>query len=280
MFLKREDHKLKVKKALGTFVKFLLFFLVWSSGISLVFSVYEKPPVIAHNDAMLRLYWEAAPLAMVVVCTVLAAYIDKKKITVTITKRPLRDTVLGLVFGIGWISSVVLILISLGGLTFDSSSRVSALPIWSLALFLNAAMQELLIRGYLFSMVRRAYNSTVAVIATTVLFLALHGGAFEVGLVAVLNVLTMSIFVSLLLLWTEGLWAPIVAHYIWNMVAGVVVNGIMLADDYPSMIQVSLHGASLLTGNAAKIEGSIVTLGINLILVGVTLFMLRRKHQS
>ena len=104
-----------MKKALGTFVKFLLFFLVWSSGISLVFSVYEKPPVIAHNNAMLRLYWEAAPLAMVVVCTVLAiAYIDKKKFTVTITKRPLRDTALGLVFGIGWISSVVLFLISLG----------------------------------------------------------------------------------------------------------------------------------------------------------------------
>jgi len=284
MLPNREDYKAKAKKALVTFVKFLLFFLVWASGISFVFSVYEKPPVIAHNNAMLRLYWEAAPLAMVIVCTVLAiVYIDKRKITVTITKRPLWDTMLGIVFGIGWISSVVIILTLLGGLTFDGSSRVSALPIWGLALFLNAAMQELLVRGYLFSMVRRTYNSTVAVITTTMLFLALHGGAFDVGIVAVLNVITMSIFVSLLLLWTEGLWASIVAHYIWNMVAGVVMNGIVLVADYPNILQVSLHGVPLLTGHAAKIEGSIVTLGINLILVGVTgvtVFMLRRKYQS
>ena len=230
---------------------------------------------------MLRLYWEAAPLAMVVVCTVLAiAYIDKKKITVTITKRPIRDTALGLVFGIGWISSVVLILISLDALTFDSSSHVSALPIWGLALFLNAAMQELLVRGYLFSMVRHTYNSTVAVIVTTVLFVALHGGAFGVSVVAVFNVLTMSLFVSLLLLWTEGLWASIVAHYIWNMVAGIIMNGVVLAADYPSILQVSLHGTPLLTGDSAKIEGSIVTLGINLTLVAITVFMLRRKYQS
>ena len=276
----RKDYKLKVKKELGIFGKFFLFFLVWAFGVSLVFSVYEKPPMIAHNNAMLRLYWEAVPLAMVVLNTVLAiTYIDKKKISVTITKKPLRDTVLGLVIGIGWIFSVVLILVLLGCLTFDSSSRVSTLPIWGLALFLNVAMQELLIYGYLFSMVRHAYNSTVAIIATTVLFLMLHGGAFNVSVIAVLNVLTMSIFVSLLLLWTEGLWASIVAHYIWNIVAGVFMNGIMLATDYPSIIQVSLHGDSLLTGNSAKIEGSIVTLGINLILISVTIFMLHRKHQ-
>jgi len=276
-----ESYMVKAKKSLRTFARFVLFFLVWTAGISLVFSVYEKPPVIAHNHAMLRLYWEAAPLAMVMACTALAiAFLDKKKVAVTITKRPLRDTVLGLAFGVGWISSVVLILVLLGTLTFDSSSRVSALPIWALALFLNAAMQELLMRGYLFSMIRRAYNSTAAVIATTLLFLVLHGGAFEVGVVAVLNVLTMSIFVSLLLLWSEGLWASIVAHYIWNVVAGVVMNGIVLAADYPSMLQISLHGDSLFAGGTAKIEGSLVTLGVNLILVSMVLFMLRRKYQS
>ena len=129
-------------------------------------------------------------------------------------------------------------------------------------------------------MVRHVYNSTVAVIITTGLFVALHGGAFGVGVVAVLNVLIMSIFVSLLLLWTEGLWASIVAHYIWNMVAGILINGIVLASDYPSILQVSFHGASWLTGSTAKIEGSIITLGVNLILIGITIFMIRRKYQS
>ena len=267
-----------MKEAVKTFAKFLVFFLVWALGISLVFTVYEKPPIIANNHAMLRLYWEAVPLAMVVLCTALAVnYVEKKKITVIITKKPIRDTVLGIAFGTGWVAFVVVVLMVLGSLTFEGTSRVSALAVWGLALFLNTMMQELLVRGYLFSMVQHAYNSTVAVIATTILFLALHGGASGVSVVAVLNVLTMSVFVSLLLLWSEGLWASIVAHYIWNLMVGIVINGIVLAEDYPSIRQVSLQGTPLVTGGAAKIEGSIVVLGINLVLIGAILVMLRRK---
>jgi len=281
MLLSRKDHKSKVKEAIGVSAKSLLFFIVWVLGISFIFSVYEKPPAIANNNAILRLYWEAVPLVMVIVCTVLAInYVDKKRVVVTITKRPLRDTVIGFVFGIGWISSVILILMLFGSLTFGTSSRVSALPIWGLALLMNAAMQELLVRGYLFAMVRHVYSNTVAVIITTGLFMVLHGGAFGAGVIAVLNLLTMSIFVSLLLLWTEGLWASIVVHYIWNMVGGIAINGIVLAEDYPSILQVSFHGAGWLTGNAAKIEGSIITLGVNFILIGIAVFMIRRKHQS
>ena len=270
-----------MKKAAGTFGKFILFFIVWAAGISLVFSLYEKPPAIAHHSALLRLYWEATPLAMAIICTMLAVvYLERKKVIVTISKRPLRDTLLGLGFGIGWIASVTFILLSLGILTFDSAAHVSALPIWGVALFLNAAMEELLIRGYLFAMVRSAYNSAVAIIVTTTLFLALHGGAFDAGAIAVLNVITMSLFVSLLLLWTEGLWAVIVAHYVWNMIAGVIMNGISLPADYPSVLQISLHGSPWLSGGAAKIEGGVVTLGINLVLIGVTAFLLRHKRQS
>ena len=270
-----------MKKATGTFGKFILFFIVWAAGISLVFSLYEKPPAIAHHSALLRLYWEATPLAMAIICTMLAVvYLERKKVIVTISKRPLRDTLLGLGFGIGWIASVTFILLSLGILTFDSAAHVSALPIWGVALFLNAAMEELLIRGYLFAMVRSAYNSAVAIIVTTALFLALHGGAFDAGAIAILNVITMSLFVSLLLLWTEGLWTVIVAHYVWNMIAGVIMNGISLPADYPSVLQISLHGSPWLSGGAAKIEGGVVTLGINLVLIGVTAFLLRRKRQS
>jgi membrane protease YdiL (CAAX protease family) len=280
MFLSREGHKSKVKEAVRTFAKSLLFFTVWALGISLVFSAYEKPSAIAHNEAMLRLYWEAAPLAMIIICTALAIpYMDKNRISVTITKNPLRDTILGSAFGLGWVSSVIFTLVLLGSLTFGASARIWALPLWSLALLMNAAMQELLVRGYLFSMIRHTYNSTTAVIATTALFLALHGGAIGVSIVAVLNVLTMSIFVSLLLLWSEGLWASILAHFIWNLVAGIAINGIVLAGDYPNIRQISLHGSPLLAGGAAKIEGSIVTLGVNLMLTGVTVFMLRRKYQ-
>lgn len=245
-----------MKKAIGTSGKFILFFVVWAAGVSLVFSLYEKPPTITHQSALLRLYWEAAPLAMVIVCTVLAVtFLEKKKISVIITKRPFKDTLLGLAFGIGWIASVTLILLSLGILTFDSSTHVSALPIWGLALFLNAAMEELLIRGYLFSMVRSAYSSVAAVIVTTALFLALHGGAFDAGVIAILNVITMSLFVSLLLLWTEGLWAVIVAHYVWNMIAGVIMNGISLPADYPNVLQVSLHGPPLAHGRRSQNRG-------------------------
>ncbi|WP_243122859.1 CPBP family glutamic-type intramembrane protease [Haloimpatiens lingqiaonensis] len=115
---------------------------------------------------------------------------------------------------------------------------------------------------------------------STLIFTTLHGGAFEVGIIAVLNVLTMSIFVSLLLVYTNALIAPIIVHFIWNAVGCLYLGGVSLADDYPNLWNCTFTGSKLITGGIAKIEGSIIVLAMNIIMIIIVGVMISRGRFS
>ena len=148
--------------------------------------------------------------------------------------------------------------------------------VWIIAAFINVVMQEYLIRGYIFQIFKCSYNTIVAMIVSTLILTALHGGAFEVGIIAVLNVLTMSIFVSLLLIYTNALIAPIIVHFIWNAVGCLYLGGVSLAEDYPSLWNCTFTGNKLLTGGIAKIEGSVIVLTMNIIMIIIVGVMIYR----
>ena len=138
-------------------------------------------------------------------------------------------------------------------------------------------MQNYLVRGYLFALFREKYNTITAVIITTVLFTAMHGGAFEAGVVAVLNVVTMSVFVSLLLIYTESIITPIIVHFIWNSIGRLIFGVVSMADDYPNLWDSNLSGNNLISGGVFKIEGSIVVFAINIILIAIMLYLLKKR---
>lgn len=133
--------------------------------------------------------------------------------------------------------------------------------------FINSVMQEVLVRGYLYQMIKNNYNIVVAVLISTGLFTFAHGGAFEAGILPVLNVITMSLFVTAVLEYTESLVAPIVIHFLWNGVGAIILGGVSLAEDYPHLFNMVISGNSILSGGSCKIEGSIVVLFMNLILM-------------
>ena len=102
-----------------------------------------------------------------------------------------------------------------------------------------------------------------ATIVTTGIFTMLHGGAVEAGIIPVLNVLTMSVFMTVLLEWTTSIWAPIMAHYLWNAVGSLVFNVVLLADDYPHIFTAVFLGNDIISGGVCRIEGSIWVLIVN-----------------
>ena len=140
-------------------------------------------------------------------------------------------------------------------------------------------MQELLVRRYLYQLWEQKYSILSATFVTTILFVLIHGGAFEAGIIAILNVITMSIFITLLLEYTGTIVAPIIAHFIWNTVGAIILGGVSLASDYPTLLNLKFEGNLLLTGGTYKIEGSIVVLVINFILI-LVLFSLNKASFS
>jgi membrane protease YdiL (CAAX protease family) len=238
----------------------------------------SEPAFLGDNSALLRLWWELIPLTGVLIVTVIFVFaIEKNKIKISLLNNQIRNTVLGLLLGCAWLGTVIAILTFMGVLSFGNKNNVAYLPIWFIAVFFNVTMQNYLFRGYLFSLFREKYSTVAAVTLTTILFTAMHGGAFEAGAVAVLNVATMSVFVSLLLIYTKSLLAPIIVHFIWNSIGRLIFGVVYMTEDYPSLWSSSLTGNKLISGGSFQMEGSIVVLIINLLLIALIAYILKKR---
>ena len=101
------------------------------------------------------------------------------------------------------------------------------------------------------------------------------GGFFEVGVIPVLNVITMCLFTTILYETERTLLAPIMVHAVWNIVGAIFFGCVNLAEDYPHMFTLISSQNILLSGGEYKIEASIIVTIINIILAA--LFFIKLK---
>ncbi len=81
--------------------------------------------------------------------------------------------------GLSWLGISVGILLFTGSARIEDTNHISMLWLWILSAFINTIMQEMLVRGYLYQMIKRNYNVVAATVVSTMLFTFAHGGAFE-----------------------------------------------------------------------------------------------------
>ena len=261
-----------MKKIALVSIKTLIFFVGWVICASVI-------PIPDTASAVIWRFWaELIPLLSIIVLTLIFLLIDKRKTQLHLTGKLVNNIILGCVTGSVWIGISVGILSIIGVVHIDGRNQISMLWLWMVSAFLNTVMQEMLVRGYLYQMLKSNYNTVAAVIVSTGLFTFAHGGAFEAGILPVLNVITMSLFVTAVLEYTDSLIAPIVIHFLWNGVGAIILGGVSLAEDYPHLFNMVISGNPILSGGSCKIEGSIIVLLMNLILmIG---FIIAKKEKN
>ncbi|SDC89902.1 hypothetical protein SAMN05421663_10521 [Terribacillus halophilus] len=261
-----------MQKLLTTILKTIIFFIGWAILISFT------PDIGTNNPAFLRLWWEFSPFAVVVLFSIFFVFIiEKGKIKIPIITSFFKNSLIGVVTGALWLGSVAAVLILTKTMNIQGHNQIDFIWIWILASLLNAAMQELLMRGYLYQLWKQKYNVAAATVLTTILFTAMHGGAFEAGMIPVLNVVSMSVFATILLEYTGTMIAPIIAHFIWNAIGAIIMGSVSLASDYPNLLNSSFQGIQMLSGGQYKMEGSIIVLVVNLILITCLLVVNKNK---
>ena len=264
---------LVIKKVVNTTLKTVLFFIGWAVLCAFI------PLLNTDNAAIWRLWAEITPLIAIIAFTFVFWHIEKKQINLCLLGNPAKGLSIGSIGGVAWLGCSVLILFLFSVIKFDGSNDVSMLPIWLLASIFNVVMQELLVRGYLYQMIKQKHNLIVATVVTTGIFTALHGGAFETGMIPVLNVATMSLLMTVVLEYTGSIIAPVIMHGIWNSVGAIIIGGVSLAEDYPHLLNVIFSGNSILSGGACKIEGSVIVLAVNILMIFVFI-LLRKKRKA
>jgi membrane protease YdiL (CAAX protease family) len=261
-----------MKKILFTIVKILLFFVGWAVLAGLI------PVPELSNAAVWRFLAELIPFLVIVIFTLVFWLLEKKRIKLHIYSSLIKNIIIGIITGIIWIGTATGILMLLGTMKITAYKPVPMLWLWMISVFINAAMQELLVRGYLYQLLKTDFNIIVATAVTTAIFTFLHGGAFEAGLIPVLNVLTMSLFMTTVLEYTQSLLAPSIIHFVWNFVGAIILGGVQLADDYPHLCITEFTGNIILSGGEPKIEGRIITLILNILLIIVFALLIRKKN--
>jgi membrane protease YdiL (CAAX protease family) len=127
----------------------------------------------------------------------------------------------------------------------------------ALFLFIPAALvEELMVRGYLLTVLRETMGKPGAVAITSVMFALLH--LFNPGptLISTATVALAGVFLATIRLVTNSLYAAWVAHLAWNLVQSVVfhapVSGLPLPTPGYRLVD---HGPAWLTGGAWGPEG-------------------------
>ncbi len=260
-----------MKKVILTIVKIVVFFMGWAILAGII-DVPSDEPVVW------RFFAELIPLIVMLLFTVIFYLIEKKEIRIPIFRHAGRGLLIGTIVGVIWIAIPAVLLIGTKHFVMQGKANVPYLGVWIVSAFLNVIMQELLVRGYIYQLLKTRYNLPAAVIVTTAIFTLLHGGAFEAGIIAVINVITMCLFTTALYEAEETLWAPIMAHAVWNIVAAIILGVDSLAEDYPSLYSMAPSGNALLSGGDYEISGSILVTVMNILLLLLFYMIYRRRN--
>ncbi len=262
---------MSLKKIMITIAECLCFFLGWAV-LSAVLPLSDS-----DNPAVWRLWAEVTPLLSIILFTFIFWMLEKKSICLYLFDNPVKGILTGIITGALWLGIPVVIMKLMDIIEFCGRNDIPFFSVWMLAVFLNVIMQELLVRGFLYQMLKQKYHIVVSIIVTTALFTLLHGGAFEAGVVPVLNVLTMSLLMTVILEYSGSMIAPTVMHFLWNGTGALVLGGVSLADDYPHLLNMVFLGSDLLSGGKCKIEGSIIVLAVNVMLLAVFIRLQRNR---
>ena len=249
-----------MKKFLMTFVKIVIFFI----GRAVLAGIIDVP---SENPAIWRFFAELIPLAVLLIFTAVFLLIEKKKVHIPVKQNCYKGIMSETVVGFIWIGIAGGILLLLKQFEIIVKSEVPLLWLWIISAFINVVMQELLVRGYVYQLLKTKYNLAAAVIITTILFTVMHGGAIEAGVLPVVNVVTMCLFTTALYEAEGTLLAPTMAHAVWNIVGALFLGVVSLADDYPHLLTLTASANTLLSGGNYKIEASIVTTVLSIVLM-------------
>ncbi|MBK9598005.1 MAG: CPBP family intramembrane metalloprotease [Flavobacteriales bacterium] len=266
-------------KQIGIIIgKYLLLITFWILSIVLADSL--TPILNEQGKPISTFFFEFIPfLGLVIGHFVMTKVFEKSTFDFVRVNKDnlLKNVVYGILFGLLWLTVSVIIICLLGNGKLNNSFTLTAgqLLLFFFVLFINASMQELLVHGYLFSLLESKYSKLTALIATSFLFLLLHPGAINSGLTASINVFGAGLIFGLITIKFDSLICATFAHTVWNYF-GAVWFGLIPLDNYPSMKLISVTGNSLLIGDKNGMEtGFIVTVTM----LTFVMYLWTRKQQ-
>ncbi|EGY79403.1 CPBP family intramembrane glutamic endopeptidase [Peptoniphilus indolicus] len=151
--------------------------------------------------------------------------------------------------------------------TFDSKLILEFIPllmVWSI----QGNAEEVLTRGFLFSGVARKTNILIGIAVSAIFFTVMHLENDGISVIPLIDLFVFGIFAALVMIKTKNIWLVSGFHAAWNCFQGNVfafpVSGTNVGNAF---INVTTQGPSWLTGGKFGVEGSIISLIVQIVLI-------------
>jgi membrane protease YdiL (CAAX protease family) len=245
--------------------------VIWKTVLFLIlWGLVQAPLLIPFMNFFKKLFppeWsrliiEIIPfISIVFACLLMTRYAEKRNFSTLgfQTGRMINNISIGFLIGLFWIA-ISLVFQYISGTIFIGAQN--AIPagvfiIYGIALLINASVQEILFRSYIYQTIESNFNALSAIIITSVLFSVSHIGAVKAGFIPTLNVFGAGLVFAVAYHKTKNLWMPIAMHFVWNFsVSSILYKPIT---DYNGLELFRLKGSSLLAGGEDGVQTTILT---------------------
>lgn len=163
---------------------------------------------------------------------------------------------------------VALVILLPSGIVTVSVSQpdIAVLAYQLLFFFIAAAMEEVMMRGYILNRLMAVIPRYWALAFSSLLFAVMHTGNPGIGVLPMVNLFLAGLMLGASYIYTRNLWFPISLHLFWNWLQGPVLGfKVSGTDNLQSVLTLELHGHELITGGDFGFEGSLLCSAICLV---------------
>jgi membrane protease YdiL (CAAX protease family) len=118
--------------------------------------------------------------------------------------------------------------------------------------------EEIAIRGYILHNLSSSFNKYVALIISSLVFMIMHLGNPNIGILPLVNLFLAGIFLGIYTIHKNNLCFQIGAHLTWNYLQGPIFGFEVSGNKINSLFEQKPNGHELLTGGNFGFEGSII----------------------
>lgn len=270
---KTSAHKVKqqVGGKLSKWSPFWSFPIIWmiagSIGIILVDSLFRALAEQVEGIVSLLLTLTACFVA-IMVYKLTMKYLARRSIPEISTHRIGIEAGMGLLTGAIFIIVSTVIIVAMGGYSFQwASADMGSVLISSIEAALGAAIvEELIFRGLMFQAISKLAGNWLALAVTSLFFGVAHLGNTGATLWSSFAIsIEAGVLLGAAFLWRRNLWFAMGLHFAWNAcegLLGIPVSGHSMV----GLFTVKVNGAELLTGGDFGLEGSIVPVLVSLLI--------------